>query len=55
MNCEKWLTDDEMRDYDNICIECDIITLTKDLAKHMREARITFEEVIRKLISEVDR
>lgn len=54
-SCSKYLTNDEIRNNEALCFECNQNNLIKLLALEMREARITFEEVIRKLINEVDR
>lgn len=55
--CEKELTREESvkNRITVICFECDINESVRKLAEHMREARITFEEMIRKLINEVDK
>ena len=54
-DCDKPLTNDEVRECNQQCFECDQNHLIGRLAHHMREARITFEEVFRKLISEIDK
>ena len=55
MDCDKPLTNEEAKECSESCFECDRSYLIGRVAFHMREARITFEEVIRKLIDEVDR
>lgn len=54
-SCDKPLTQEEIRECHDLCIECDINSHIGRLAFHMNSARMTFEELIRKLIIEVDR
>lgn len=54
-DCDKPLTSSEVHECTDQCIECNINMHIGRLAFHMREARITFEEVIRKLIIGVDK
>lgn len=53
--CNKNITTKESLECNDYCYECHQIGLIKKLAAELREARITFEELTRKLISEVDR
>ncbi len=53
--CDKPLTANEVKECHDTCFECNILYTIGRLSHHMREARITFEEAIRKLIIEVDR
>ena len=55
MDCDKPLTQDEAKECMDSCFECDRSYLIGRLGHHMSEARVTFEEVIRKLLSEVDK
>jgi acetyl-CoA carboxylase beta subunit len=54
-DCDKPLTSDEIQENLDQCFECNISLHIGRLSYHMREARITFEEVIRKLIQEIDK
>lgn len=54
-SCDKPLSNIDVKECNDICIECDINYIISRMAHHMKEARITFEEMIRKLINEVDR
>ena len=53
--CNKKLTKIEVDELYDECFECHQNMLCKELAHHLREARITFEEVIRKLLIEADK
>jgi PHP family Zn ribbon phosphoesterase len=53
--CNKDMTTKEVELYDVNCEECAITLACKGIAHHLREAHITFEEVIRKIMEEVDR
>lgn len=54
-DCDKPLTTKEVYENTDQCIECNISMHIDRLGYHMAEARITFEEVIRKLLGEVDK
>lgn len=54
-SCDKPLTVNEVRECNDECFECNINYHIGRIAHHMREARITFEEAIRKVIAEVDK
>lgn len=54
-DCDKPLTNEEVKECNDQCHECNRNYHIGRLAFHMKEARITFEEVIRKLIAEIDR
>lgn len=53
-NCGDPLTSKEFQDKGYECYECNINKLVNDLSIHLREARITFEELFRKILSGVD-
>lgn len=52
--CDKPLTIEEVKECTDQCFECNIDTHIGRLAHHMGEARITMEEMIRKLIGSID-
>lgn len=54
-DCDKPLTTLEVHENTDHCIECNINMHIGRLSHHLGEARITFEEVIRKLLGEVDK
>lgn len=54
-DCDKPLTSLEVLECNDQCIECNINYHIGRVSHHLREARITFEEVTRKLIIEVDK
>jgi hypothetical protein len=54
-DCDKPLTQKEVFECHDQCIECNINTNVGRLAFHLREARITFEELFRKILAEVDK
>lgn len=53
--CDKPLTSIEVHECTDHCFECDMNLQIGRISHHLNEARITFEEVIRKLIGEVDK
>jgi len=54
--CDNILTTYEIRENNNkTCFECDINNHISRLAFHVKEERIIFEELIRKLLSEMDK
>lgn len=55
LNCDEPLTSDHVVKFTSYCHECRQNVMIKELAQELREARITFEEVTRKLINEVDK
>ena len=55
MICSADITTKESEEFNCHCTDCYQNLLCKSIAIELREARITFEELIRKLINEVDR
>ena len=55
VDCDKPLTSIEVHECTDQCIECNINMHIGRLSHHMREARITVEEVLRKLFVEMDK
>jgi len=54
-HCDKPLTQDEVKQCGDLCFDCSINQTVTNVAIHLRMSRVTFEEVIRKLLNEVDR
>jgi hypothetical protein len=55
MICSSDITTKESEEFNNHCTHCYQGLMITALANELREARITFEEVTRRLIEEVDR
>jgi hypothetical protein len=53
-DCDKPLSAEEVRECTDICYECDVNDHIGRIAFHIQQGRILFEEVIRKIIYEVD-
>ncbi len=53
-SCDKPLTSEEIKECNDICIECDIVYHIGRVAFHITNDRINFEDAIRQLISEMD-
>lgn len=53
--CDKPLTNDELKECFYLCFDCDINYIVGRIANHLQMARLTFEELIRKVLNEVDR
>lgn len=55
IDCDKPLTAQEVHECTDQCIECNINMHIGRLAHHLDEARLTFEEMLRKLFREIDK
>jgi hypothetical protein len=53
--CNKDLTTTEFEECSGYCYECRLNNIIKLVAVELREARITFEELFRKILAEVDK
>lgn len=49
------ITTQDAEELNNHCRHCYQVLIIKSIAIELREARITFEELIRKIMEEVDR
>lgn len=55
MICSADITTKEIEEFNNHCNHCYQGLIIKQIANELREARITFEELTRRLLIEVDR
>jgi hypothetical protein len=55
LNCDTVLSSDHVVKFTSFCHDCRQNVMIRDLANELREARITFEELFRKILAEVDK